>query len=131
MSKHIPSLVDPTDAQDAATKNYTDTTFSLISEGINVQTGTTYTLILTDADKLITLDNASAIALTVPTNASVAFPVGTRVRLAQKGAGQVTISGGGVTLSNANGLKTALQWAVLVIEKIATDQWIVSGDAAV
>jgi hypothetical protein len=58
---------------------------------INAQTGTTYTLVRADAEKLITLSNAAAITLTVPTNSSVAFSLGTVVTLAQLGAGQVIL----------------------------------------
>ncbi|MGB1278485.1 MAG: hypothetical protein ACPG5V_00880 [Vibrio cyclitrophicus] len=42
---------------------------------VNTQTGTTYTLVLGDAGKVLTLTNASAITLTVPTHASVAFVI--------------------------------------------------------
>ena len=55
---------------------------------LNAQTGTTYTLALTDNGRLVTLSNASAITVTVPTNASVAFSTGAIVNLQQIGAGQ-------------------------------------------
>ena len=65
----------------------------------NAQTGTTYTLALTDGNNtMVELSNASAITLTVPLNSSVAFPVGSQVNLLQTGAGQVTVAGAsGVT----------------------------------
>ena len=44
---------------------------------LNAQTGTTYTLVIGDAGKTVTMDNASAMTLTIPANASVAFPIGT------------------------------------------------------
>ena len=59
---------------------------------INAQTGTTYTLALTDAAKLVTLTNASAITLSVNTDANVNFAIGTQILLYQGGAGQVTVS---------------------------------------
>jgi hypothetical protein len=46
---------------------------SMIAGSVNAQTGTTYTLVLGDAFKTVTMSNASANILTVPTNASVAF----------------------------------------------------------
>lgn len=96
---------------------------------INAQTGTTYTLALADSAKLVTLSNASAITLTVPTNASVAFPTGTQIILYQAGAGQVTIGGAGVTIrSNGNKLKLTGQYAVASIIKIGTDEWIAAGN---
>lgn len=98
---------------------------------LNAQTGTTYTLALADAGYSVTLNNASAIALTVPTNATVAFPIGTQILVMQLGAGQVTVSGASVTFNAKNGLKTSGQYAVICLIKIATDTWILSGDAAV
>ena len=96
----------------------------------NAQTGTTYTLVLTDAGKMVTLSNASAITLTVPTNASVAFPVNTRIDLLQYGAGQVTVAAaGGVTLaSKASALKLSAQYAGATLWKKATDTWVLVGD---
>jgi hypothetical protein len=96
---------------------------------LNAQTGTTYTLVLTDSAKFVTLSNAAAIALTVPTNASVAFAVGTQVNIMQLGAGQVTISGTGVTFQSAGTkLKTSAQYAVATLLKVATDSWVVIGN---
>lgn len=96
---------------------------------LNAQTGTTYTLVLTDSAKFVTLSNASAITLTVPTNASVAFPIGTQVNIMQLGAGQVTISGAGVTLQSAGSkLKTSAQYAVATLLKTATDTWVAVGN---
>jgi hypothetical protein len=93
----------------------------------NNQTGTTYTLVLGDAGYVIECNNASAITLTVPTNASVAFPIGTRIDVYQMGAGQVTISSS-ATLRAPNGAKTAGQYSVLSLWKRATDEWVISGD---
>ncbi len=127
-SSKIINVDDPTAAQDAATKNYADTTFSLIDTPINAQTGTSYTTVLTDTDKLVTMDNASASTWTVPPNSSVAYDIGTTIAIAQKGAGQVTITpGAGVTLNKPVGLKTVAQWSMASIIKIATDTWIVAG----
>lgn len=102
-----------------------DTTLAL-----NAQTGTTYTLVLADAGKLVTLSNASAITLTVPTNASVAYAIGTSILLAQLGAGQVTVAGaGGVTVSSRGAaLKIAGQYGAATLIKIATDTWLLTGD---
>ena len=95
---------------------------------INAQTGTTYSLVLGDAGVLVTLTNAGAITLTVPTNASVAFPVGTRVLLAQLGAGQVTVAGaGGVAVNADPGLKIAAQYGGAELIKLATDSWLLVG----
>ncbi len=98
---------------------------------INTQTGTTYTAVLADDGKLVTCDNGSAITFTIPTNASVAFGIGTQINVMQLGAGQVTIAGAGVTFrSNGSKLKTNGQYAVATCCKIATDTWVVVGNLA-
>lgn len=94
----------------------------------NAQTGTTYTLVLTDAAKLVTLTNAAAITLTVPTNASVAFPIGTQILLYQGGAGQVTISSSATLRSEGSKLKITGQYGLAGIVKVATDEWVAFGN---
>lgn len=111
-----------------------------ITEGVNdlafaqfnAQTGTTYTLALTDEAKLVSLSNAAAITLTVPPNSSVAFPVGSQVLLYQGGAGQVTITAGaGVTIRSAGSkYKLFSQYAVGGLIKLATDEWVAFGNLA-
>jgi hypothetical protein len=105
-------------------------TLAVSNIALNAQTGTTYTLVLGDDGDLVTCDNASSIALTVPPNSSVAFGIGTQVNIMQLGAGQVTITAGsGVTLrSEGSKLKTKGQYAVATCCKIATDTWVVVGN---
>ena len=94
---------------------------------INSQTGTTYTLVLSDAAKLIRCSNASAITLTIPPNSSVAFPVGTIITVEQQGAGVITVApGSGVTINSAK-RKTDGQYAVVQIYKVDSDVWNVIG----
>lgn len=97
---------------------------------LNAQTGTTYTTVLTDDGKLVTCDNAAAIALTIPPNSTTAFGIGTQINIMQLGVGQVTITAGaGVTLRSAGSkLKTNAQYAVATCCKIATDTWVVVGN---
>ena len=96
---------------------------------LNAQTGTSYTLALTDVAKVVTLTNGSAITLTIPTNATVAFPIGTQIILYQGGAGQVTIGGAGVTIrSQGSKLKISGQYAVGGLLKLATDEWVAFGN---
>ena len=110
-----------------------------ITEGVNdiafgvfnAQTGTTYTLVLTDVAKVISLTNASAITLTIPTNATVAFPTGTQILLYQGGAGQVTVGGASVTIrSQGTKLKLQGQYAVAGLLKVGTDEWVLFGNVA-
>ena len=104
---------------------------------LNAQTGTTYTFVLTDNGKLVTASNASAQTYSIPTNASVAFPVGTQINLIQIGAGQVTVNAvtSGTTTILSNGAAAAApkcrnQYAALTAIKVATDTWYVIGDIA-
>lgn len=101
--------------------------------GINTQTGTSYTTVLADDGKLVTLSNASPIAVTIPLNASVAYPVGAQINMTQLGAGQVTVAGaGGVTVVSTGATaatpKTRAQYSTLTAIQIATDNWLVVGD---
>jgi hypothetical protein len=98
------------------------------SYNINDQVGTTYTLVLADKGSLVRLDNAAAITLTVPTNASVAFPIGTQVLLRQVGAGSVTIAGGGVTFATPDDLVLGSAGESAILIKTATDTWDVVKD---
>ena len=72
---------------------------------ISAQTGTTYTLALTDADNVVTANNAGAITITVPPSVFSANDV---VNVAQYGAGQVTFAqGSGVTILSTGATTTA------------------------
>jgi hypothetical protein len=103
---------------------------SIINLALNAQTGTTYTPVLADNGKLVTLSNASAITLTVPTNASVAYATGAQINIQAIGAGQVTLVGDtGVTV-NGTGTKLRTQWSAATIVKTATDTWTLIGDLA-
>lgn len=101
---------------------------------INAQTGTTYTLALTDAAKLVTLTNASAITLSVNTDANVNFAVGTQIMLYQGGAGQVTVAATtpATTSIRVQGSKTKLngQYSVGVLMKLAANEWVFFGNTA-
>ena len=97
---------------------------------LNAQTGTTYTLVLADAHKLVTQSNASAITTTIPPNSSVAFEIGDQVNLLQLGAGQVTVAAGaGVTIrSEGTKLKLKGQYAAATCIKIGSDEWVLVGN---
>jgi hypothetical protein len=100
------------------------TTVSLNSKTAN------YTLVLGDATKTIEMNVGSANTLTIPTNASVAFPVGTQIIVLQTNTGQTTLTpAGGVTL-NSKDAKTKLsgQWAGATLIKRATNTWVAVGD---
>lgn len=97
---------------------------------LNAQTGTTYTLAVGDAGELVTLANASPITLTVPTNASVPFAIGTQITITRAGSGSLTVVGDtGVTVNSADGfLKLRTQWSSGTLIKTNTNSWILIGD---
>ena len=92
-----------------------------------------YTLVLTDASKVLPVSNASANTVTIPPNSSVAFPIGSVVTLIQTGAGQTTITAGaGVTIRSENSkLKIKAQYAVAGLLKTDTDTWVAFGNLTV
>lgn len=122
-------------ATETGTQTLTNKTLTSpkVNLGINAQTGTTYTTVLDDNGKLVTLSNASAITLTIPPNSSVAYSVGAQLNLAQLGAGQVTFAqGSGVTIvstgATANAPKLRAQYSTATAVQTSTDNWLVMGD---
>lgn len=104
-------------------------TAPVITTSFNQQSGTTYSLVLTDNSKIVELNNAASITLTVPAEASVNFPTGSQINIMQTGAGQVTVAGaGGVTVNGTPGLKLRAQWSSATLIKRSTNTWVVVGD---
>jgi len=97
---------------------------------INAQTVTSYTLAASDNSKLLTMDNASAITVTIPVNASVSIPVGFQCTIVRKGTGTVTLSkASGVTvISTSTALTFTATGSAATLIKVATDQWLAFGD---
>jgi hypothetical protein len=104
---------------------------------LNAQTAT-YTVVLTDnRNKLVTMDVATANDFLIPTNANVAFPVGSVINVIQIGAGKTTIEAvtpGTTTISSTGATATApelrAQFSAASCIKVATDTWYVVGDIA-
>ena len=104
---------------------------------LNAQTAT-YTVVLADADqKLVTMSVGSANDFLIPTNASVAFPIGTVINVIQIGAGQTTIkavTSGTTTVSSTGATATTpklrAQFSAASCIKVATDLWYIVGDIA-
>jgi len=99
----------------------------------NVQTGTTYTIVGTDEGKVVTLNNASAITLTIPQNSTEALPEGFNVIIRQLGAGQVTVAkeGSDTLLSKASATKLVGQYseAQVDVQTAGTpNTWFMAGD---
>lgn len=102
----------------------------LPAAGVNAQTGTTYTFVLTDGGTVVTATNASAQTYTVPPNSSVGFPLGTVLTVIQEGAGAITFApGAGVTLNSPAGVLTSKgQNACVQLVQVAANSWDVIGD---
>lgn len=99
------------------------------AQAINAQTAS-YTLVLSDAGRLVTADHAStAITITVPAGSSVAFPVGTHIDLARLGVADVTVVGAsGVTVNATPGLKLRARYSSATLIEVASDSWLLVGD---
>lgn len=92
----------------------------------NAQTGTTYTLVSGDVNKLVTLSNASAITVTVPNGV---FTTGQQINLQAIGAGQATIaSDGTTTITSTPGLKLRAQYSSATLICTGTNTFTLVGD---
>jgi len=89
----------------------------------NVQTSS-YTFVLADAGKVVTMDNTSSATVTIPPNGSVAFPVGTVISIARINSGSLTLlAGAGVTITGiAAGIFSASEQ--ILCRKRGTDTWL-------
>ena len=126
--QHTYTLVPTVNGSDVLT---TDTLGSATLT-INNQSGTTYVAVLADAGSVILMNNASANTFTVPTNAAVAYPVGTVLSVCQYGAGATTIvPDSGVTVNTEVGYQIITQYGFATLLKIATDEWLLSGSLQV
>lgn len=99
--------------------------------GINNRTGS-YTLVLSDKGKLIEMDVSTANTLTIPPNASVAFPINTRIDVVQLGTGLTTIeAGSGVTIRSYEGRSAVNgQYSAATLYKRGTNEWVLAGSLA-
>jgi hypothetical protein len=116
------SAPEPTLAAHVATKNYVDTTQGQSTSNLRT---TGYTLSLSDAGKTVEMNSTIATAVTVPTNATAAFPLGTTIRVRKIGTGNVTVQGaGGVTIDWASGFVIATRYTLAEVHKRGADLWV-------
>ena len=99
---------------------------------LNTQAGTAYTAALTDVGKLVSFTSGTAVAFTIPANATVAFSVGDQINVYQAGTAQVTITPAATVTVRSSGakLKTKDQYSVATCVKIDTNEWIALGNLA-
>jgi hypothetical protein len=119
---------------DIVTANYLN---GLVTFTVDADATSDYTAVLDDQyQTLVPMNKATAVAFKIPTNASVAFPVGTAITILNKGAGVVTISAvtsGTTTVLSAGAVAaspTLAQYKTAVCIKTATDTWYVVGAIA-
>ena len=110
---------------------------SLTAFTVDADATADYTAVLDDQYQvLVPMNKATAVAFKIPTNASVAFPVGTAITVLNKGVGAVTISAvtsGTTTVLSAGATAatpTLAQYKTAVCIKTATDIWYVVGGIA-
>jgi hypothetical protein len=106
----------------------------MVAFTVNTDATTDYTAVSADQYQvLVPMNKATAVAFKIPTNASVAFPVGTVITVLNKGAGTCTISAvtsGTTTVLSAGAVSaspTLAQYKTAACIKTATDTWYVVG----
>jgi hypothetical protein len=131
--KVIPSgdVVGTSDTQTLTNKTLTDPKINLVFDAETAS----YTAVLANNGQVVTMDNASPNTFSIPTNASVAFPVGTQINVLQIGAGQTTIqavTSGTTSILSTGGTAAApkirARYGAATCIKAATDLWYVIGD---
>ena len=92
-----------------------------------------YTLTIADANTIIPVNSSSTTTISVPTDASVNFDIGTQIIIVQMGTGAATVAAvnsGTTAVNGKNGVETSDQYATICLFKVAANSWIVGGDAA-
>jgi hypothetical protein len=112
---------------------------TIIASPINPQTTTSYPAVYSDAGSIVTMNSSSSNTLSIPTNASVAFPVGASITVIQIGSGMTTISAvtpatttivSNAATPNAPKLRTQYSSATAIKASNAPEVWYVVGDIA-
>ena len=129
-------LLGGTTGQVLSKASATDLDFTWIEQddttiSFNAQTGTTYTLVASDASKLVTTSNASPVTVTIPQDV---FTAGNIINVQSIGAGLTTISGGSVTITSTGASASApvlrAQYSAASIICTASNVFTIIGDLA-
>lgn len=123
----LSSYLQSVSAGDLTDGNFDGEAILGFDASINDQTGTAYTLLSSDNGKVVVLDNASAVTVTVPSGLGAGF----NCSFVQKGAGQVSFSASGTTINNRQShTKINAQYGVASIVAYAADTFVLAGDTA-
>jgi hypothetical protein len=117
-----------------ATSGMTVTGTAVATQGMPIasQSANTKTLALTDNGSYVRCSNTTTMTVTIPANATVAFPTGAEMVFFQVGAGNVQFANAaGVTLNSKESLVNLTgQYSAATLKKIATNTWDLIGDLA-
>jgi|DEB0MinimDraft_10_1074344.scaffolds.fasta_scaffold141093_1 hypothetical protein len=123
----LSSYLQSVSAGDLTDANFDGLEISGFDASINDQTGTTYTLVAGDNGKVVVLNNASAVTVTVPSGLGKGF----NCSFVQKGAGQVSFAASSTTINNRQShTKINAQYGVASIVAYAADTFVLAGDTA-
>jgi hypothetical protein len=114
------------------TLNVTQLTVAGLATSLQVENvqSSSYTCVLSDAGKVVTMDNTSSATITIPPNSSVAFPTGTIIKIARINTGSVALTAGaGVTLTGNTSTGAMFAGEELICRKRSTDTWLVISGA--
>jgi hypothetical protein len=131
-SASLYSTINSASASLYSTINSASTTLSRELKVVEIDTkAANHNLQLSDLGKLLEFSSNSASAfVTIPTNASVAFLVGSTIGLFQSGSATVVIQGSGSVTVNSfnNDLTLGGRWAAATLIKRSTDGWLAIGN---
>jgi len=95
-----------------------------LGKSLTTDATTTYNFVLADANNIVTLDNGAAVSAVIPSNGSVAYPIGTEITIINLGAGTVTVSVTTDTINQNVGGLTLAQYDKRTVTKVTATSWI-------
>lgn len=125
----------PTAASGTNTTQIATTAFVITenaSVSTNAQAGASYTLLLSDAGKVVEMSSGSAATVTVPADGTTNFPIGTKIDILRTGEGEISIAGAtspSTVTVNSEGSKLRInaQWQAVTLIKRAANTWVLIG----